>query len=64
MDVLSLIKHSLVADTSNPITKHFQLGRQTASGGPEMVWKIYEATRIKDKAVSSKTCPITIMFIL
>lgn len=53
MDVLSLIKHSLVADNSNPITKYFQLGRQTASGGPEMVWKVYEATRIRDKAVTN-----------
>jgi len=53
MDVLTLIKHSLVTDNSNPITKYFQLGRQTASGGPEMVWKVYEATRIRDKAVWS-----------
>jgi len=52
MDVLTLIKHSFVTDNSNPITKHFHLGSQTASGGPEMVWKVFEATRIKDKAVS------------
>lgn len=51
MDVISLIKHSLITDNSNPITKHFQLGKQTGSGGPEMVWKIYDAVRIKDKAV-------------
>lgn len=52
MDVLSLIKQSLINDSSNPITKHFELGRQAASGGPEMVWKIFDATRIKDKTVS------------
>src|SRR6218665_1582503 len=52
MDVLSLIKQSLITDNSNPITKHFELGRQVASGGPEMVWKIFDATRIKDKTVS------------
>ena len=48
-----MIKHSLVADGNNPVTKHFQLGRQIATAGPEMVWKIFEATRIKDNKVSA-----------
>ena len=52
MDVLSMIKHSLVADGVNPITKHFRLTRQAASAGPEMVWKIYDAVRISDGKVS------------
>ena len=50
-----MIKHSLVADGTNPITKSFQLGRQVATAGPEMVWKIYEATRLKDGKVSEQT---------
>lgn len=52
MDVLSLIKHSILADNNNPITKHFDLGRQTGSAGPEMVWKIFDAVRLEDKKVS------------
>jgi SCY1-like protein 2 len=48
MEVFSMIKHSLVADGTNPITKHFKLVRQIGSAGSEMIWKIYEATRISD----------------
>ena len=69
MDVLSMIKHTLVADGTNPITKHFKLGKHVGSAGPESVWKIYEATRIGDDYVSTtntliktptsnKGCPI------
>ena len=50
--MLSLIKHTLVADGTNPICKHFKLGRHVASAGPEMVWRIYEATRLSDGYVS------------
>ena len=50
--MLSLIKHTLVADGTNPICKHFKLGRQLGSAGPEMVWRIYEATRMSDGYVS------------
>ncbi len=51
MDVLSLIKHSILTDDTNPITKYFELGRQVGSAGPEMVWKIFEAIRLEDKKV-------------
>jgi SCY1-like protein 2 len=51
MEVLSMIKHSLVADGSNPITKYFQIGKHVASAGPELVWKIFDAVRIEDKQV-------------
>ncbi len=50
--MLSLIKHSLVADGTNPICKHFKIGRHQASAGPEMLWRIYEATRMQDGYVS------------
>lgn len=53
--MFSMIKHSLVTDANNPITKYFQLGRQTASAGPEMVWKIYEAKRLNDGRVRMNT---------
>lgn len=46
-----MIKHSLVADGGNPITKYFQIGKHAASAGPELVWKIYDAVRIEDKQV-------------
>ena len=51
MEMFSMLKHSLVAEGANPITKHFTLQRQIASAGPEMIWKIYEATRNKDNKV-------------
>lgn len=51
MDVLSMIKHSLVTEGNNPITKHFRLRRHVGSCGPESVWKIYDATRIGDEQV-------------
>lgn len=53
MDVLSMIKHSLVADDVNPITKYFRLEKQVASAGPELVWKIYDAIRIADGKAGS-----------
>ena len=54
--MLSLIKHTLVADGTNPICKHFKLGRHMGSAGPEMVWRIYEATRMSDGYVSKSIC--------
>ena len=56
MEMLSMLKHSLVADGNNPILKDFTLGRQTASCGPEMVWKIFDAVRNKDKKVCYWFC--------
>lgn len=55
MEVFSMIKHSLVSDGINPIVKHFTIVKQVASAGPEMVWKIYEARRIKDDKVGGAT---------
>uniref|UniRef100_A0A1B0CX72 Uncharacterized protein n=1 Tax=Lutzomyia longipalpis TaxID=7200 RepID=A0A1B0CX72_LUTLO len=33
---------------SNPISQYFEIGRQTAAAGPELVWKIYEAYKKSD----------------
>lgn len=49
MDVLTMIKHTLTPDSVNPITGYFDIGRQVASAGPGMAWKIYDATRISDR---------------
>jgi hypothetical protein len=49
--MLSMLKHSLAGDDTNPISDHFLIGRQVASAGPEMVWKIFEATRLSDGKV-------------
>uniref|UniRef100_T1HAT6 Protein kinase domain-containing protein n=1 Tax=Rhodnius prolixus TaxID=13249 RepID=T1HAT6_RHOPR len=32
----------------NPITQYFEIGKQTASAGPELVWRIYDAYRKSD----------------
>lgn len=40
---------------SNPIAQYFEIGRQVASAGPELAWKIFEATRKSDKKVSKNT---------
>lgn len=37
---------------TNPITQYFDIGKQVASAGPELVWKIHEAVRKSDKRVS------------
>ena len=51
MEMFSMIKHSLATDGNNPISKYFQLGRQTGSAGPEMVWKVFDAKRLTDGRV-------------
>ncbi|CAG5114716.1 unnamed protein product, partial [Candidula unifasciata] len=53
MEMFSMLKHSMGADDVNPITKYFTIGKQTASAGVEMVWKIYEAVRTDDKKEAS-----------
>ena len=52
MEVLSMLKLSVNSDNVNPITKHFDIGKQVGSAGPEMVWKIFDAVRLEDKRVS------------
>lgn len=37
---------------NNPITQHFEIGKQTASAGPELVWRIHEAYKKSDGKVS------------
>ncbi|GFT90967.1 uncharacterized protein NPIL_370881 [Nephila pilipes] len=42
---------------SNPITQYFEIGKQVASAGPELVWKIHEAIRKSDKRVEKVLNP-------
>jgi hypothetical protein len=51
MDVFSIIRNSLVSDGVNPIGQYYRLVKQVGAAGQEMVWKIYEAVRIKDGKV-------------
>lgn len=37
---------------TNPICQFFEIGKQTASAGPELVWKIHDAYRKTDGKVS------------
>ena len=50
-----MLKHTIIPDNVNPITGYFELGRQTGSAGPEMVWKVFEAVRKEDKKVGSRS---------
>lgn len=36
---------------SNPIGQFFEIGKQVASAGPELVWKIHDAYRKSDGKV-------------
>ena len=37
----------------NPIVQHFDIGRQSGSAGPELVWRIFDAARRSDGKVSN-----------
>lgn len=37
---------------SNPIGHFFEIGKQTASAGPELIWKIHDAYRKTDGKVT------------
>lgn len=36
---------------TNPISEIFEVGKQVASAGPELAWKIYDAVRKCDEKV-------------
>lgn len=55
MDVFSIIRSSLVSDGVNPIGQYYRLVKQSGAAGQEMVWKIYDAVRIKDGKVSTSS---------
>lgn len=38
---------------TNPITQYFEIGKQIACAGPELVWKIHEGYRKTDMKVSN-----------
>lgn len=37
---------------TNPIVQYFEIGKQTAFAGPELVWKIHDAYKKSDGRVS------------
>jgi len=37
---------------NNPIVQYFEIGKQTASAGPELVWRIHDAYRKSDGKVN------------
>lgn len=37
---------------TNPIVQHFEVGKQTACAGPELIWKIHDAYKKSDGRVS------------
>jgi hypothetical protein len=59
MDVFSMIKHSIISDEVNPITRYFDIRQHVSSCGPEMVWKIFDAVRLEDNKVSNN-CQLNI----
>lgn len=40
---------------TNPIVQYFEIGKHTASAGPELVWKIHDAYKKSDGRVSKIT---------
>ena len=50
--MLSIFKTSVALSEKFPLAEYCELGRQTGSAGPELVWKIYEARRRTDNKVS------------
>lgn len=38
--------------TTNPISQFFDIGPQICTAGPELVWKVFQATRKSDGKVS------------
>uniref|UniRef100_T1GHY6 Uncharacterized protein n=1 Tax=Megaselia scalaris TaxID=36166 RepID=T1GHY6_MEGSC len=40
---------------TNPICQQFEIGKQTASAGPEMVWKIHDAMKKSDGRYHNQT---------
>ena len=58
MDVFSMIKHSIISDEANPITKYFDIRQHVGSCGPDMIWKIHHAYRIEDNKVLNEILPL------
>lgn len=36
----------------NPISQYFEIGKQTASTGPELIWKVHDGYKKSDGRVS------------
>lgn len=53
MDVLNRLKSAVttVLPVGNPITGEYEIADQRASGGPGMMWKIYDGIQRNTKQV-------------
>jgi SCY1-like protein 2 len=52
--MFSKFKHGATGQNAldnNPIVQYFEIGKQTASAGPELVWRIHDAYRKSDGKV-------------
>jgi SCY1-like protein 2 len=52
--MFSKFKHGAAGQNAldnNPIVQFFEIGKQTASAGPELVWRIHDAYRKSDGKV-------------
>jgi hypothetical protein len=52
--MFSKFKHGATGQNvleNNPIVQYFEIGKQTASAGPELVWRIHDAYRKSDGKV-------------
>jgi SCY1-like protein 2 len=52
--MFSKFKHGATGQNAldnNPIVQFFEIGKQTASAGPELVWRIHDAYRKSDGKV-------------
>jgi SCY1-like protein 2 len=62
--MFSKFKHGATGQSpldTNPIVQYFEIGKQTATAGPELVWRIHDAYRKSDGKVS--TLPYRMSFL-
>ena len=43
----------------NPVTRDYEIGRQVASAGPGLMWKVHQATKKSTRQVGVYTPPET-----
>ena len=53
MDVINRLKSTLTTViTGNPLVGEFEILEQRASGGPDMLWKVFDGVKRSTKQVS------------
>ena len=62
MDVINRLKSAVtnVLPVGNPITNEFEILDQRASGGPALLWKVYDGVQrsTKQACLLSYFCPV------